>query len=114
VCVCVFCVCYVCVCVCVLCCCRKVTHVVCENLSGSKAHKVLSAVSSQHYVRPEWITDSIQRGLFHNFLTASASAHHSVCILCHSADVFELPLCVVRVCTSAVLFQEKGCGRTNT
>jgi hypothetical protein len=57
---------------------RKVTHVVCENLSGKKAHEALSTFSAQHYVRSEWITDSIQRGYFPNVLSASAPAQHSV------------------------------------
>jgi hypothetical protein len=57
---------------------RKVTHIVCENLSGKKAHEALSTFSAQHYVRSEWITDSIQRGYFQNVLSASAPAPHSV------------------------------------
>jgi hypothetical protein len=53
---------------------RKVTHVVCENLSGKKAHEALSTFSAQHYVRSEWITDSIQRGCIPNVLSVSAPA----------------------------------------
>jgi hypothetical protein len=41
----------------------KVTHVVCENLSGSKTHKALHERSMRvRYVGPEWITHSIRRG----------------------------------------------------
>lgn len=38
------------------------THVICENLSGSKTDKALRSSSHVKYVRPEWILDSIKKG----------------------------------------------------
>ncbi len=40
----------------------RVTHVICENLSGRKTHQALNSGGKQvKFVRPEWVIDSIQQ-----------------------------------------------------
>ena len=46
---------------------RRVTHVICRQLSGSKEVKALESITSRgavglYFVKPEWITDSIAAG----------------------------------------------------